>query len=268
MRRTSILICLGLVVFCLGCATSNPVEQYTDMVVSAIALPEKVVVFVDASYLRRSESYQSYVSISDSMALANVVNDEAERGLTGANMEIMLQKIYFISSYLRREMFVAYEAGAAVVKKQAPLHLNPNVCRTSRMKWAIETLWQEYARIIGGGSTAYRQDLLPSNATHLIGSTYGADTICLVIAVSRKDDDTGEVTLPTSVPATLAHGGSAVVVGLIRTMDGKIVYLSSVQIPGPQRDSNVRRAMQVAFRALPKRVDHESYPVPPLMRRQ
>ena len=267
MKYRFLFIAFGLVLLVLACASSLPVVQWATPLNAEVAQPLKVAVLVDASYLRRAADQRSYISIRDSITLGQLVNDETERGLTAAKMTITMQKKYFIAAYLQHEVNVAQEIGNEVFKKMPPVHLDPTVCRTDRMKRAVTEVWARFAAIAAEGEGALASELVPAWATQMLGSNFDADTIALVIAVVRKDDDVSpEVTAPNVRSILSSQSGSAIMVGLIRAVDGKIVYFSATSIQGPQRDTYTREAVAAVFAGLPKRTGHPPYPMPPIPR--
>jgi hypothetical protein len=267
MKSPAISIGLGMALALLACAGTLPAIWWSTPLIADDARPLKVAAFIDASYLRRAVNMQSYISIRDSILLGQVVNDEVERGLTAAKMTLSVQRKYFITTYIRHEVNVAQEMGDVLIKHMPPIHLDPTVCRADRTTQAMETLWTQFAALAARGTAALAAQNKPEWATRLIGSTYDADTVALVIAVVRKDDDRSpEAAAPNVASILNEQGGSAVIVGLLRAIDGKVVYFAATTIPGPQRDTYTRDAVTAAFAGLPSSKGHPAYPVPPIQR--
>lgn len=263
MRRLMIIASLLMLILA-GCGGLKPTVHWDDPIHGSPSLPENLALFVDASYILLDADNSPYIVIDDSIKLAEMVNDEAETAITGAKMSLSLQDKYFIGAYLDRELAVSYEAGLDVSRKMTPIHLDPTVCRTDRMQTVMTALWREFGESVTSDQSVYRTKPLDVRLTRLVGAKYRVDTLAFVTVVSRKDQDNQPTDTPVSaLNAMKLHGGSAVVVGLVRTIDGNFVYLSVNTIQGPQRDNSIRDAVREAFNTLPRRIDGNlSFPVP------
>ncbi|HPM77455.1 MAG TPA: SH3 domain-containing protein [bacterium] len=263
MRRLIMIMSLSMLLLA-GCGGLKPTIHWDDPLTGSPSLPENLALFIDAGYILLDAENSPYIVIDDSIKLAEIVNDETETAVTGAKMNLVLQEKYFIGAYLDRELAVSYEAGLEVSRKTTPIHLDPTVCRTDRMQTVMTALWREFGERITSEQSMYRTKPLDVRLTRLVGAKYRVDTLAFVAVISRKDQDNQPTDTPVSaLTAVKLHGGSAVVAGLVRAIDGNFVYLSVNTIQGPQRETSIREAVRQAFSTLPRRtVGNVSFPTP------
>lgn len=258
MRWTVSIIFLLSLLAVPACKTAEPIANWAEPVTEVSALPQETGVFIDAAFLRRSKDSQIYLSIDDSIELAALVNDEAERCLTGAKMNVTVQNKYFISSYRDREQMIAQQQDSILALKPTPIHLDPTVCLNEKSAALAAEMWMLTKEVLTDNRTEMPQEL-----TRTLAMRFRIDTFVNIITISRKDDDTTSTTPPPVMPEALTNqAASLIAVVMIRADDGKVVYKAVAPIPGPQRESTIRGAVRTAFSGLPLRLHHASYPVP------
>jgi len=270
MKNRIIWLVIGVLIFALfSCTGAHLAVNWADPLQNENAFPAKVALFIDASYLLMTPQQMPYLSVQNSIELAGVVNDQAETALTGAKLDVRLQEKYFIASYMNKQYPIANAEGAPVYKKQTPIHMDPTVCRTAKMNKVFAKLWLAAADVIKKAPGNLGGAYLPKSLLHHIAGKYEVDTVAMMVAVSRKDQDATSSSMEPDPGIVLGmHGGSAIFVILVRAIDGKVVYYGSSTIQGPQREATIRSAVAAAFNELPRRVAQQPYTVPPRQHRQ
>jgi hypothetical protein len=257
MRRSLFVAVLGLVFVATACSTVSTQQiHWREAVTPTTALPQKVALFVDATFLLRTEDGRRYVAITESIDMGHVIDDAAETALTGAKMKMAVKGKFFISAYRDVGQLTAQEEDGGLFTRQAPVHLAPSVCRTKKTTAAMTRIWRAARAAFAGKSP------LPVEVLRDFGARYQADTIALVMAVSRKEDKSSDTLPLVTEPMLGSLGASLVAVVVIRAIDGRIVYQGAAPIHGPQRESTWRSAVATALAGIPTREGHPAYPVP------
>lgn len=261
MRARVVMACVIVLSVLAGCA-SAPRQSFSwrEPFTAATALPQQVAVLIDVGYVLRGPDFRQYVAIEDSIELGASVTDAVELEITAARMDVAMKGHYFCSAYREGPQIVATQEEGEIYEKTAPIHLDPTLCRSEKTSAAMVALWRAATNVFGGETS------VPADVAYDFGRRYQADTLALVMVVSRKEDSSSS-TAPLDLPGTLqAHTGSFVAVVLVRAIDGKVVYSAAVPIPGPQRAGTLRGAIHEAFAGVPRRDGHPAYPIPKLKR--
>jgi len=258
MRRMMSILFLLILLTATGCKTAEPRFKWVEPVTDISALPLETGLFIDAAFLRRAQDSQIYLSIDESIELAALVNDEAERQLTGAKMNLIVQNKYFISSYRDREQLIAQQQDSIMAMKPTPIHMDPTVCLNEKSAAQTAELWMLTREVFTDNRMT-----IPAELTRSLALRFRIDTFINVIAISRKDDDIAPNVPPPMMPEALTNqAASLIAVAVIRADDGQVVYKAVTPIPGPQRESTIRGAVKTVFSGVPIRKHHATYPVP------
>ncbi|MDP8224839.1 MAG: hypothetical protein P9L99_15880 [Candidatus Lernaella stagnicola] len=256
--RARFVSALIVTVLLLAACASAPTTTFPwrESVAPTTALPDRVALFIDASYILRAPDYRQYLAISESIDLATDVNDAVELAITGAKMKLVAQKKYFIGAHRSGQQLVAEKEEAELYLRDLPVHLDPTICRTEKTTAAVVELWKAARRAYDGEIT------MDSKITREIAGRFQADTLALVYAISRKEDSSPDAPPLAIGPALDTAAASMIGVVMVRAIDGKIVYQAKLPISGPQRVGTLRVAIRGVFSGLPERQNHPKFPVP------